>query len=376
MRVVNTGRAAGGSAKARSGTARGKREGFALRSSECAAQVIFGIGVTTRKAGATEPQHGLDLVGRETAAQKPLSDPQISDAPIGWRETLRNLQSVQPAGIDADSGGDGEGAGNRSGWRRRQTQGGRRQTDRPIIGWREAMPCTVKQRGGAGSQVGLSIHEPDPRRVAAGLAASGFLVGESSQSAEMTPVGGGAVCAVEVGQESGDGGSRSRIQRRGTDTDPGLQMAGASAQDGTRLMPVGAHPVEDVVVGAIEIDKEVTGVSSSGERPEEDIVPLAVTQPQKSEQRTMCELQRGPNLLCGKRSSSAAVNQTKLIIVAGHGRQLAAHGLQGNEQSPIHDRDSNIGSGSSPLKAEVLTLQKSGSFHFALTSALRLLTSF
>src|SRR5439155_6280561 len=36
---------------------------------------------------------------------------------------------------------------------------------------------------------------------------------------------------------------------------------------------------------------------------------------------------------------------------------------------PYHepDRDSSIGSGSYPLKAEVFTLQKSGSFHFALT---------
>ena len=81
----------------------------------------------------------------------------------------------------------------------------------------------------------------------------------------------------------------------------------------------------------------------------------------------MCELEGGPNLLSRERPATEAVNQTKFIIVARHGRQLAAHGLQGNEESPIHDRDSNIGSGSSPLKEEVFTLQKSGSFHFALT---------
>jgi hypothetical protein len=47
---------------------------------------------------------------------------------------------------------------------------------------------------------------------------------------------------------------------------------------------------------------------------------------------------------------------------------LPAHGLQGEEESAIHDRDSNIGSGPGLLKAEVFTLQKSGSFHFALTA--------
>jgi hypothetical protein len=144
-------------------------------------------------------------------------------------------------------------------------------------------------------------------------------------------------------------------------------MAGAGAQDGTRLMSVGAHLIEDVVLGAIEIDQNVTGVSSSGEWAEEDIVALAIAQPQKAEQGALGDLEGGPNVLSRERSSTEAVNQTKFIIVARHGLQLAAHGLQGNEESPIHDRDSNIGFGSSPLKEEVLTLQKRGSFHFALT---------
>lgn len=273
--VVNTGRAAGRSAKAKSGTARGKRQDLARRSCECAAQVIFGIGVTTRKAGASEPQHSSDLVGRDAAAQQPLGDPQIGDTPIGWREALRNLQPVQPAGIDAHSGGGREGAVNRKGWRRRQSDGERRGMDRPIH-WQEAKLRAVQQRGGMSSQQGLSKHEPDPGSETAGLAACGFLVGESSQSSEMTPVGAGAVGIIEVGQESGHGGSHSRIEGHGTDTDPSLQMAGAGAQDGTRLMSVGAHPIEDVVLGAIEIDQDIAGVSSSGKRAEQDIVALAI----------------------------------------------------------------------------------------------------
>jgi hypothetical protein len=173
--VLNTGRAAGGSAKARSGTAGGKRPGLACRSCECAAQVIFGIGVTARKAGASQSQHGLDLVGRDTAAQQPLGDPQIGDTPIGRRETLRNLQPAQPAGIDAHCGGRGEGTGSGMGWRRRQTDGERRRMDRPIS-WQEAMLRAVQQRGGVGGEVGLSQHEPDPGSETAGLAACGFLV--------------------------------------------------------------------------------------------------------------------------------------------------------------------------------------------------------
>ena len=130
----------------------------------------------------------------------------------------------------------------------------------------------------------------------------------------MTPVGTGAVCAVEVGQESGDRGSHSRLEGRGTDTDPGLQMAGAGAQDSRRLMPVGAHPIDDVVLGAIEIDQNVVGISSSGERAEEDVVALAIAQPQKAEHGTVCELEGGPDLLSRERFSIEAVNQTKLIM--------------------------------------------------------------
>ena len=41
--------------------------------------------------------------------------------------------------------------------------------------------------------------------------------------------------------------------------------------------------------------------------------------------------------------------------------------MQRDEESAINDRDSNIRSGSFPLKPELLTLQKTGTSHFALT---------
>jgi hypothetical protein len=54
-------------------------------------------------------------------------------------------------------------------------------------------------------------------------------------------------------------------------------------------------------------------------------------------------------------------------VIARQSVELSAHGLQGEEESAIHDRDSNIGSGTSLLKAELFTLQKTGTFHLALT---------
>jgi len=82
----------------------------------------------------------------------------------------------------------------------------------------------------------------------------------------------------------------------------------------------------------------------------------------------MKELHGGPNLFSRKRRTVAAMNQPNLIIVARHGGQLSTHGLQGDEESAVHDRDSNIHCRLRPLKPDVLTLQKTGSFHFALTA--------
>jgi hypothetical protein len=45
------------------------------------------------------------------------------------------------------------------------------------------------------------------------------------------------------------------------------------------------------------------------------------------------------------------VSQKELLRVTSHGRQLP-HGLQSEEESAIHVRDSNIGSGTALPKAE------------------------
>ena len=61
-------------------------------------------------------------------------------------------------------------------------------------------------------------------------------------------------------------------------------MAGAGAQHGTRLMPIGTHAVDDVVLGAIEIDQNVASVEASFPGVEEHVVSFAIAQPQKPNQ--------------------------------------------------------------------------------------------
>ena len=224
-----------------------------------------------------------------------------------------------------------------------------------------------QQRSSLSSQARLCEQQDGPRGVTARLTACWFLIGEPRQPSTMAPVGTGAIGAVESCQRRRDGGSDSGIEWRQTDTNPSLQMARAGAQYNTRLVAVGAHGFDDLVSGTIQIDENVAGIAGAGERVKEDVVTFAIAQAQECDCSATGELYRGPDPVARPGLAGAAVNPPNLIVVARHGRQLAAHSLQGEEESPIHDRDSNIGPGVSPLKAELLTLQKTGTSHFALT---------
>ena len=205
---AHRGRATRGSRlRARLGTARRKRRGWWLgRASKRAAQVVLGIGVTAGEAGAAELQHGSDLVSRDTTAEQALSDPQIGDAPIRGRETLRNLQAMQPAGVDAGGTGRRQRAvGGKGSARRRRPPDRRRSPPDFRLG--------VMAQSRVGSQLRLRIHQPDPRSRTTRLAACGFLVGEPRQSSAMAPIGTGPVGAVKGGQVCGNGGSHGRLQR-------------------------------------------------------------------------------------------------------------------------------------------------------------------
>ena len=153
-----------------------------------------------------------------------------------------------------------------------------------------------------------------------------------------------------------------------------METTRTGLDDHAGLVSFGAHRRNGAGRSQIEIDQNVAGVEVPFPGVEEHVVSFAIAQPQKPNQGATRELQGRPHLLARKGFSAAAVNQTNLIIIARHGGQLSAHGLQGNKESAIHDRDYNIRSGSFPLKPELLTLQKTGTSHFALTPTLRRLT--
>ena len=77
----------------------------------------------------------------------------------------------------------------------------------------------------------------------------------------MTPVGAGAVTAVNVCQVPAGRGRYGRLQRRGAEASPSLQVAGAGLHHHARIMSVCAHAVHDHRVGAIQVDQNIAGVS-------------------------------------------------------------------------------------------------------------------
>jgi hypothetical protein len=80
----------------------------------------------------------------------------------------------------------------------------------------------------------------------------------------MAPIRAGTIGTVAGCQIGGEGSGYRRLQGSQADTNPSLQMAGAGAQHDTRLMPVGAHRLDDVVIGAIQIDENVVSIAVTG----------------------------------------------------------------------------------------------------------------
>jgi hypothetical protein len=81
--------------------------------------------------------------------------------------------------------------------------------------------------------------------------------------------------------------------------------------------------VDDVVIGAIQIEEDVAGIAITGKGVKEDVESFAIAQPQEGHRGSTGELKGGPNPVTGKRLAAGAVNQANLVIVARHGPQYS-----------------------------------------------------
>jgi len=223
---------------------------------------------------------------------------------------------------------------------------------------------------GMAGQTGSGVQDFHPRRIAAALASVGFLIGKAGKSAQMTPVGTGAVAAIEVGQMPTDGGSQSRFQGRAADVNPSLPMSRAGLEHDTRLMPVSTHCRQHRGIGLIQVDQDVTGVSVWSIWMDIHIASFAVPGAQKANGGEVCQLRRSPQALSGKRPLGCIVDQTNQVKLTGHRRQLSADRLRGKREAEVqHAPDSVTESGCRTMNSQrivnsVLTRCLSQGAHF------------
>jgi hypothetical protein len=175
-------------------------------------------------------------------------------------------------------------------------------------------------------------------RVAGGCAPRRLLIGEPGEPSQVTPVGAGWIAAIGARQLPAGSGSQGRLQRRGAEMDPSLEMAGTGLDDDTRMMPVGAHGLHYGRLGVIEVDENVAGVVVAGVGVKVDVAAVAVAASQESDDCWSRQLISRPESFAGHCPSSPVVNQADLVQLVGHRRELPANGPPGEKKSVVfHD---------------------------------------
>ena len=295
-----------------------------------ASQVVLGVAMAAGKMRTGEAQDGLDLKRGPALREQVSGDPEIYDAPIRLRKAFANVPSLHTALIDRD-GLCGVG------WVRicgDPVDGERRGR------WLYRLSDGFQQRLSAGCQAGTGVDKFYPRGVALQGASCRFLIGESGEPSQVAPVGAGPIATVEMRQVLAGRGRYGRLQRRGTEANPSLQMTGAGLHDHTGVMCVDAQEIHGRRIGTIQIDQNIAGVLVAGVGVNVNVTPLAIARAEKADGSGAHQLGGRPESFAGKWAARQVVNQTDQIEFVGHGGQLSANGLPGEKETAVfHDRN-------------------------------------
>lgn len=328
--AAHTGRAGDLRETAECGTRRKSGAYAGAGAGEGAMQIIIRRAVVAGKFGAAQLEDGFHLRRGDARRQQFLGNPEVCDTPIRMGKALRNPQAVQPGLIDGTGRwhGNGWGSGRRGGLRRpRGNRGGQRQP----------APGRAQQRAAVASQTWSGPANFHPGSQAAGQAPLWFLIGESCQSAHMTPIGAGAVALIPARQLSADGAGYRRRQRLGAHLHPSLQMARAGVNHYAGLMAMGAHGIQHGGRGLVQIHENVAGAIGKGVGLKVHIISVTVARAQKSYDGFPTKLSRGPQPGAGESSAGVMVNQADEVALPRHGRELAVNGFQRKRQSAIQN---------------------------------------
>jgi len=308
--------------------------------SQCAPEIVGGIAMAAGKSWTAQPQNLLDGGERHASRQQRARYPQIGDAPVGLGKSLHDVPAPHPSLVDLCGLRSGQ-ARWRSRWPRRRD--GLRTGMRCVAASAELLTSGLQKAFGVARQTRRGIHDFHPRRIAVAKAAVGLLVGEAGKSAQMPPIGTGAVAAIEMGQVSAHGGSEGRIQWRGTDLHPSLPMARTGLEHNARFMPVGPHHRQRRRIGVIHVDQDIASVAVLSIGVDVYVASLAIAGSKKADGRQVCQLSGSPQPFSGERPFGQIVDQTDEVKFAGHGRELAADGLRGEREAEVeHTPNSEI----------------------------------
>src|SRR4030095_126069 len=230
---------------------------FAESPCQGAMEVILRVSVATGKVRASVTKHRGDISYRYTPMKQLFGDPFVGDTPIGVWESLWNVPPSQPGMID----GTRQRAVTRRDWQsgklRVQQRSGRGRLGVRLM---NLALGGLHQRDSLRSRAQLGVQDPHPGSVSVALTPARFLIRESGQPSQMTPIGASQVPLIGVSQPSGDGASNGRFEGCDTDSNPGLQVAGAGLEQNTRLMPTGAHFFQNGCIAVIKIQQDIAGV--------------------------------------------------------------------------------------------------------------------
>jgi len=303
-----------------------------------APEIVGGIAMAAGKSWTAQPQNFLDGGGRHAARQQRARNPQIDGAPIGLGKSLHDVPAPHPGLIDP--------CGLRTGqawWRSPRRRDGLRTGMRCVGASAGLLASGLQEAFGVARQTRSRVHDFHPRRITVGKPAVGLPVGEAGKSAQMPPVGTGAVAAIEMRQVSAHGGSEGRIQCRGTDLHPSLPMARAGLEHDARFMSVGPHHRQRRRIGIIQVNQDIASVAVLSIWVDVYVASLAIAGSEKADGRQVCQLSGSPQPFSGERPLGQIVDQPDEVKFAGHGRELAADGLRGERETEVeHTPNSEI----------------------------------
>jgi hypothetical protein len=296
-------------------------------------QVVLGIAVPAGKLRAAEPENIFDLGCGYAQRQQVPGDPEIDNTPVGLRKTLGDPPWAYAVAVDI--GGLCHGHGGRRGIAWVRCAGS-------PVGRPQQIHGRLQQSVGVGRQARTGVDDLHPRSVATAGTPHRFLVRETGESAQMTPVSAGPIAAVITGQLPGYGSCNAGFQDRAAYVNPSLHMVWTGLEYNAGMVPVVTHPVEDIGVSAIEIEQNIAGVLVLRVGLNVDIASFTVANAQECDGCRIEQLSPCPQPFSRERSTSPIMDQTDQIQIVRHRCHLAADRLRRKHEPAINHADSML----------------------------------